>query len=149
MKRVHMHIRVEDLDLSKQFYSGMLAAEPVIEKHDYARWELSDPPLTLALSNHQGPLGIDHVGIKASSEEELSELNANLQAASIATADEKDAQCCYARSDKHWVQDPQNVVWEVYRTMDTIPVYGTDMGPLTAEEPAPEPEAKPKAERCC
>lgn len=147
MKRIHMHIRVEDLDTSKQFYTGMLSAEPDVSKHDYARWEINDPPLTLALSNRPGPLGIDHVGIKASSDEELAQLNAKLQAASIATADEKAAECCYAKSDKHWVQDPQNVIWEVYHTMDQIPTYGTDMGPVANEVHSPEPE--PKAERCC
>lgn len=147
MKRVHMHIRVENLDVSKQFYSGMLAAAPVVEKHDYARWELSDPPLTLALSNHPGPLGIDHVGIKASTEEELAELSTNLAAANIASADEKDAQCCYSRSDKHWVKDPQDVIWEVYHTMDQIPVYGTNMGAFAIETPQPEPA--PNSQRCC
>lgn len=135
------------MDASKQFYTAMFAADPVVEKDDYARWEVIDPPLTLALSDHAGPRWIDHVGIKVETEAERAELRDNLRTADIGTFDETDAECCYSKSDKHWVRDPQNVVWEVYRTMESIATYGSD---TTAQKFAPKNKTKaPLTSGCC
>ena len=43
---------------------------------------------------------------------------------------QKDAACCYAKSDKYWTIDPQGIAWESFHTLDTIPVYGADAGTL-------------------
>lgn len=130
MKRLHLHINVEDLDKAKNFYSALLGAPPTVEKSDYAKWMIDDPYINLAISNHCGRApGIDHVGIQAHSDEELEGLEARLRAAEVATQPEPGAICCYANSNKYWTADPSDVVWEMFHTMGEFVKYGEDMGP--------------------
>src|SRR4249920_3766490 len=107
MKRFHMHIAVADLDTSIRFYSTLFGAEPTVHKPDYAKWMLEDPRVNFAISTRVAQAGLDHVGIQAESEAELDDLHGRLAAADQALVAQKDAACCYARSNKYWVQDPQ------------------------------------------
>lgn len=145
MKRLHVHISVTDLAQSTRFYSAMFGQAPTIAKPDYAKWEVDDPQVVLAISERADNVpGIDHLGIKAGTGEELAELFANLENASIAMLEERGARCCYATSDKHWASDPQGVVWEMFHTMGAATTYGEDRGPMVAAER----EATP-APACC
>lgn len=127
MKRMHMHVKVESLDHSIAFYSALFGQSPTVKKHDYAKWMVDDPRINFAISLG-GNVGLNHLGIQAETSTELEGLYQNLESASIATLKETGAKCCYALSDKHWAQDPNGVVWEMYRTMDAIEVYGEDRG---------------------
>ncbi len=123
MKRFHVHAHVEDLQASVAFYSKMFAAEPARLESDYAKWMLEDPRINFAISTRGGKPGIDHLGLQTDTEEELSELKARAQAAEMTLLDEGAVSCCYARSEKHWVTDPQGVAWEHFHTLANIPVF--------------------------
>ena len=123
MKRFHVHTHVEDLAKSIAFYSQMFGQPPTRVESDYAKWMLDDPRINFAISNRGGKPGVDHLGIQTDTEEELAELKARAQAADLTLLDEGETTCCYARSEKHWVTDPQGVAWEHFHTLNDIPTF--------------------------
>ena len=125
MKRLHVHVGVNDLDRSIRFYSTLFAAEPTVVKADYAKWMLDDPRVNFAISagNHARN-GIEHLGIQAESIEELSDVYGRLTAADRPVLDEGASTCCYAKSEKSWIADPDGVVWEAFLTNGEATVYG-------------------------
>jgi lactoylglutathione lyase len=123
MKRFHVHAHVEDLAASVAFYSKLFAAAPTRVESDYAKWMLEDPRINFAISTRGGKPGVDHLGFQTDSPEELAELKARAAAADMALLDEGETTCCYARSDKHWVTDPQGIAWEQFHTLGNIPVF--------------------------
>jgi len=132
MKRFHVHLHVDDLGRSVGFYSRLFDAAPARIESDYAKWMLQDPPLNFAISTRGVQPGIDHLGIQTDDAAELAALKARAEAADLALFDEGETTCCYARSDKHWVTDPQGIAWEHFNTLDNIPVFRED----TSAEPA-------------
>jgi hypothetical protein len=122
MKRFHVHLKVADLQASIAFYSKLFAAEPARVESDYAKWMLTDPPVNFALSPGGTP-GLDHLGLQAQTPEELAELKERAASADSAMLDEGTTTCCYARSDKHWITDPQGIAWEQFQTLDSIPTF--------------------------
>lgn len=140
MKRLHLHIAVDNLDRSIGFYSTLFGAPPTVLKPDYAKWMLEDPLVNLAISQRAGvAAGIDHVGIQVASDDELRALATNLKAAGNVTQDQEGAACCYAQSNKSWVNDPSGVRWETFYTFGEATAYGEDQ--------PPEPTATTKS--CC
>ena len=135
MKRFHVHVHVQDLSQSIGFYSKMFAAEPTRREVDYAKWMLDDPRINFAISTRGGEPGVDHLGIQTDSAEELVELKARAEAADMTLFDQGATSCCYARSEKHWITDPQGVAWEHFHTLGDIPVFGQGKGEAQA---APE-----------
>ena len=137
MKRFHVHAHVDDLSASIAFYSRMFGAEPTRVEADYAKWMLDDPRINFAISTRGQTPGIDHLGIQTDSAEELAELKARAEQADLALHDVGETTCCYARSDKHWLTDPQGIAWEHYHTLDSIPVFSeraaTPAQPVAAE----------------
>jgi lactoylglutathione lyase len=123
MKRFHVHVHVEDLVKSVTFYSRLFAAEPTRLEGDYAKWMLDDPRINFAISTRGGKPGVDHLGFQTDDAEELAELKARAEAADMAVFDEGATSCCYARSEKHWVTDPQGVAWEHFHTLANIPLF--------------------------
>ncbi|WP_158906141.1 ArsI/CadI family heavy metal resistance metalloenzyme [Burkholderia sp. L27(2015)] len=125
MKRMHIHIAVEDLNDSIRFYSAMFGnIEPMVLKSDYCKWELTDPAVNFAISQRGAKPGVDHIGIQVETDAELVEMNARFSAAELPVQTQTDTTCCYARSNKSWTIDPQGVAWETFRTLDAAPVYG-------------------------
>ena len=124
MKRFHVHVAVNDLPRSTRFYSALFGMPPTVEKPDYAKWMLDDPRVNFAISERAAKEGLNHLGFQAESEDELEEIHARLKNADTSIAAEKGAHCCYAKSDKYWVQDPSGIAWESFRSLDTIPFYG-------------------------
>lgn len=137
MKRFHVHLHVDDLTKSIAFYSNLFASPPARVEADYAKWMLDDPRINFAISTVGHSKGIDHLGIQAEDEAELAELKTRGLAADRTLLDEGETVCCYARSEKHWVTDPQGIAWEHFQTLDgTVPVYG-------------QPKSAAKAESAC
>ena len=127
MKRFHVHLGVPDLIASIEFYSKLFGAEPAVRKDDYAKWMLDDPRVNFAISERPARNGLNHLGLQVESAAELAEIGARFESADAATAvPERNAHCCYAVSDKHWVQDPQGIAWEAFHSLDSIPVFGGD-----------------------
>lgn len=125
MKRLHVHVGVENLDASIGFYSTMFGAEPSVVKEDYAKWMLDDPRVNFAISagNHARK-GIEHLGIQAESIEELGEVYGRLKAADGPVLEEGRTTCCYAKSEKSWIADPDGIVWEAFFTDGDATTYG-------------------------
>ena len=130
MKRLHVHVVVQDLGESVRFYSTLFAAEPTVIKDDYAKWMLEDPRVNFAISNRGGRPGVDHLGIQVEDDGALSRLDARLRDAGRTVHEQKAARCCYARGDKVWVTDPQGVAWETFATFGEINVFGEDSAPV-------------------
>ena len=125
MKRLHVHVGVEDLDRSIHFYSTLFGAQPTIRKDDYAKWMLDDPRVNFAISSGDKPQkGIEHLGIQVEDEEELAQVYARLEAADRPVLDEGKTTCCYAKSQKSWIADPDGVIWEAFHTTGGSTVYG-------------------------
>ena len=114
MKRLHVHVRVKDLDESVGFYSTMFDTKPSVKKDDYAKWMLDDPRVNFAISTGVQDFGVDHLGVQVDDGEDLKEYAQKLEAAGRNVIQQEDTVCCYARSDKAWVADPQGVPWETF-----------------------------------
>lgn len=142
MKRLHVHVGVNDLDQSIQFYSMLFAAEPAVLKGDYAKWMLDDPRVNFAISSgNHARKGIEHLGIQAESADELSEVYGRLKAADRPVLEEGATTCCYAKSEKSWIADPDGVVWEAFFTNGEATVYG--------DSPALDTIAPAAENKCC
>lgn len=138
MKRFHVHVAVDDLQKNIRFYSAMFGATPTVEKPDYAKWMLDDPRINFAISQRGAAAGVNHLGFQVESEGELKGLRDRVGSADIEARDEAGANCCYAKSDKYWVQDPQGIAWETFHTLGEIPVFGEHAA-----------EAEPARAACC
>ena len=125
MKRLHVHVGVADLDQSIRFYSTLFGAEPTVTKPDYAKWMLDDPRVNFAISagRHESR-GIEHLGIQAESVEELGEVYGRLKAADRPVLEEGRTTCCYAKSEKSWIADPDGIAWEAFFTDGEATAYG-------------------------
>lgn len=155
MKRLHVHVGVNDLDRSVSFYSTLFAAEPTVLKDDYAKWMLDDPRVNFAISagNH-ATKGIEHLGIQVESHEELAQVYDRLKAADRPVLEEGATTCCYAKSEKSWIADPDGVVWEAFFTNGEATVYGdspalTALSDNAAENACCAPAIAPAKVSCC
>ncbi len=125
MKRLHVHVGVDDLPTSIGFYSTLFAAPPTVVQHDYAKWMLDDPRVNFAISTGHAGRGVEHLGIQVETAAELADVATRLAAADGPVLDEGATTCCYAQSTKAWISDPQGVVWETFLTSGTAVDYGS------------------------
>ena len=140
MKRLHIHVAVDDLAHSIRFYNALFAVEPTVSKSDYAKWMLDDPRVNFAISKRGANSGLQHLGIQVETENELSEVYERLQHAGRPVIEEGETTCCYADSRKSWITDPQGLWWETFLTSGESTVYGGD--PALGAAPA-------QASPCC
>ena len=127
MKRLHLHISVDDLEQSIKFYSVLFDAEPTVRKPDYAKWMLDDPFVNLAITTGETETtGVSHVGLQTENEEKLNEITSRLKLAEMSVLEQSAANCCYAVSDKSWVSDPSGVKWETFYSHGEITEFGAD-----------------------
>ena len=156
MKRMHIHVGVENLEQSIAFYSALFAAQPVKTKADYAKWMLDDPHINFAISTRSARVGVDHLGIQVDEDSELEALRERLKTADMSVFDEGETVCCYARSDKSWVADPSGIAWEAYKTMEDAQLFdapdptgqGECDAPASEEQPAGV-EVRGNTQACC
>ena len=144
MKRFHVHLHVDDLAKSIAFYNALFSSQPARSEADYAKWMLEDPSVNFAISTRGSHAGIDHLGIQTDDPAELAAMKARAEAADMALLDEGETTCCYARSEKHWVTDPQGIAWEHFHTLGNIPVFNEAV--QEAAVPVPESTA---GSACC
>ena len=156
MKRIHIHVGVDKLDESIRFYSAIFGAQPVKTKVDYAKWLLEDPRINFAISTRASKKGVDHLGIQVDENAELAEIRERVKAAELAVFDEGETVCCYARSEKSWVQDPAGIAWEAYRTMEDAQMFSSkaagSASTCCAEQPVSKTaccEPSEKTTGCC
>jgi len=137
MKRLHVHVGVDDIAKSIRFYNTLFAAEPTVTKGDYAKWMLEDPLVNFAISKRGGEAGIRHLGIQVEDRAELADVYSRLRRAEAPVLDEGATTCCYAKSEKSWIEDPQGIQWETFLASGESTVYGAD------------PVSEQPNKRCC
>lgn len=123
MKRMHIHVGVKNIEDSIRFYSALFGAQPVKTKPDYAKWMLEDPRLNFAISTRAAHVGVDHLGIQVDDGAELNALRDQLSKANLTTHSDGETTCCYAKSEKSWVEDPSGIAWEAYHTMEDAQIF--------------------------
>ena len=128
MKRLHMHITVNELSESINFYSTIFNSPPSVEREDYAKWDLSEPAVNFAISKCGHTSGIHHLGIQVDTDDELEEIAIRLDNAEITSSKQEGSTCCYAHSNKYWVLDPQGIAWEAFHTLGEVSLFGEDAG---------------------
>jgi catechol 2,3-dioxygenase-like lactoylglutathione lyase family enzyme len=152
MKRLHVHVAVQNLDASIRFYSQLFAATPTVMKPDYAKWMLDDPRVNFAISARGAATGIEHLGIQVENKDELSDVYERLQGADAPVLEEGATTCCYAKSEKSWIEDPQGVKWETFLTSGESTIYGNDADVASGTAcctPASLTSEKQSANTCC
>ena len=145
MKRMHVHVGVTNLQDSVRFYSALFGAAPSKLKPDYAKWMLQDPHLNFAISTRSGNIGLDHMGLQVDDAAELNALREHMSAANLSTHSDGETTCCYAKSEKSWVEDPNGIAWEAYHTMQDAQLYSA--GNAADEATCRMPETR--LETCC
>ena len=143
MKRLHVHMAVENLSQSIGFYSALFAALPAVVKTDYAKWMLDDPRVNFAISTRGRQPGLDHLGIQVENADELQEVYARLQKAGGNVIEQGQTACCYAKSEKSWIDDPAGIAWETFLTTGESTTYGDGSGERDARV------AHEKEAACC
>jgi hypothetical protein len=155
MKRLHVHVAVSDLSQSVGLYSALFAAQPTVLKSDYAKWMLDDPRVNFAISTRGRVAGLDHLGIQVESQDELYEVYGRLRQAGGNIIEQSQTACCYAKSEKSWIDDPAGISWETFHTTGENITYGDGTGEREArvaharENACCVPEAAPKPTACC
>jgi catechol 2,3-dioxygenase-like lactoylglutathione lyase family enzyme len=151
MKRLHVHVAVHDIPQSIGFYSALFAAEPSVVKEDYAKWMLDDPRVNFAISTRGRQPGLDHLGIQVEDAGELQEVYGRLRTAGAEVVEQGQTACCYAKSEKSWIEDPAGISWETFLTTGESTVYGdsVDLGPIRTA--AAQACCTPKSQQpaCC
>jgi catechol 2,3-dioxygenase-like lactoylglutathione lyase family enzyme len=145
MKRMHIHVGVDHLDQSIKFYSALFGAGPDKTKPDYAKWMLDDPRINFAISTRAGR-GVDHLGLQVDEDSELAGLREQFKRAEMSAFDEGETVCCYAQSDKSWLEDPSGVAWEIFQTMEDTQLYNAQSA--IAEQACCVPDSSVQA-ACC
>jgi catechol 2,3-dioxygenase-like lactoylglutathione lyase family enzyme len=154
MKRMHVHVAVDDLPRSIGFYSALFATQPAVVKTDYAKWMLDDPRVNFAISTRGRQPGLDHLGIQVEDQGELHEVYARLHQAGGTVIEQRQTSCCYAKSEKSWIDDPAGIAWETFFTTGESTNYGDGTGENDARVAHAKaccvPEAPPApASACC
>lgn len=149
MKRFHIHLSVVDLAHNIDFYSKLFGVAPTVTKSDYAKWMLEDPRINFAISTLEEKTGVNHLGLQVDSDDELKGLRAQAVRANIRAVEEPGAECCYAKSDKHWIGDPQGIAWEVFHTLGDIPVFGVPVSEAQAAACCEPKTSTANVQRAC
>ena len=153
MSRVQLALNVNDIDEAVAFYSKLFGAEPAKRRDGYANFAIAQPPLKLVLLENPGQGGtLNHLGVEVEDIDAVDAEQARLAAAGLATADERDTTCCYARQDKFWVQGtPGGESWEIYAVLaDSQTFYGEeDSQACCADTRAAAGPARSSATPCC
>ncbi|HEX9065946.1 MAG TPA: ArsI/CadI family heavy metal resistance metalloenzyme [Streptosporangiaceae bacterium] len=125
MSRIQLALNVDDIDQSVAFYSKLFGTEPAKRRPGYANFAIAQPPLKLVLLENRGQGGtLNHLGIEVAGTDVVDAEQARLAEAGLASVDERDATCCYARQDKFWVEGaPHGERWEIYTVKEDSPTF--------------------------
>ena len=128
--RVQLAINVDDLEESIGFYSKLFGTEPAKVRPGYANFAVADPPLKLILMENRGQGGsLNHLGVEVSGTDAVDAEQTRLAGVGLASVDERDTTCCYARQDKFWVRGaPNGERWEIYTVLEDSPTFWGEDG---------------------
>jgi catechol 2,3-dioxygenase-like lactoylglutathione lyase family enzyme len=145
--RPHISINVANLEKSVEFYRNVFGLEPQKKSATYAKFDLKQPALNFAM--HEAIEGrkasqVNHLGIEVESAEEVAGWQKMLSGQGVATLIEENTDCCFARQDKFWFQDPDGNSWEVFFVHEQLPVVGAEPPTIV-----PKASACSTASKCC
>lgn len=149
MKRLHIHLAVEDLKQNIEFYSTMFGSKPTVQHDDYAKWMLDDPRVNFAISNRSNQTGLDHLGIQAENDQELQDIKQCLDATQKPIEAQEQTACCYSRSDKYWLTDPQGIAWESFHSLSEIPTFNDKKEDSDNASSSCRPTGDDSSSSCC
>lgn len=135
MNRIQLALNVDDVDAAVAFYSKLFDTEPAKRRPGYANFAVDEPPLKLVLLENPGQGGtLNHLGVEVSDTDAVDAAQTRLAAAGLASVDERDSTCCYAKQDKFWVEgSPDGERWEVYTVLaDSQTFFAEDEVPAAA-----------------
>ena len=126
MSRIQLALNVDDLDASIAFYTGLFGTAPAKTRPGYANFAVTEPPLKLVLIENPGQGGsINHLGVEVADTSTVEATQERLATKGLASTDERDTTCCYARQDKFWVEGaPDGERWEVYTVLEHSETFG-------------------------
>src|SRR5438128_4112957 len=101
----HIALQVKDLDAAIARYRKLLGIEPAKVRHDYAKFELADPPVIFSLNVGGEPGTLSHLGIRYAGTGEVASEMARTKHAEVPLFQQAGTTCCYAKADKFWVKD--------------------------------------------
>jgi catechol 2,3-dioxygenase-like lactoylglutathione lyase family enzyme len=123
--KVHVSVNVRNVEKSIDFYRRMLGVEPSKVRTGYAKFDVQNPPVNLALNEMpdlSGPGALSHLGIQVGSTDDVLATRLRWKRLGLVTRDEMQTSCCYAKQDKTWVHDPDGNEWEVFVVLeDNLP----------------------------
>jgi len=135
VSRIQLALDVEDIEAATAFYAKLFATEPAKTRPGYANFVITDPPLKLVLLENPGSGGtLNHLGVEVASVDDVDAERTRLATLGLASTEERDSTCCYARQTKFWVEDtPDDVRFEVYTVLADSPTFSGDAAPAAAE----------------
>jgi catechol 2,3-dioxygenase-like lactoylglutathione lyase family enzyme len=148
--RIQLALNVDDIEESVAFYSKLFGTEPAKRRPGYANFAIAEPPLKLVLLENRGQGGsLNHLGIEVAGTDVVDAEQTRLAAAGLASLEERDTICCYARQDKFWVQGtPHGERWEIYTVKEDSPTFWGQGDQQRWESVEAELDAG-DAPRCC
>jgi catechol 2,3-dioxygenase-like lactoylglutathione lyase family enzyme len=127
--RPHISLDVRDLEASVEFYRAFFSTEPQKQSADYAKFDLSTPPLNLSMmSSPAARRAVNHFGIEVDSAASVAEWQRRLEEKGLVQKVEQNVECCYARQDKVWVMDPDGNKWEIFVVLEQLPPVTETLG---------------------
>jgi len=114
----HVALYVKDLDAAIARYTKVLGLEPAKVRHDYAKFEIADPPVILSLNVGGDPGQVSHLGIRYPGTGDIASELARAKREGIELLEQKGTTCCYAKADKFWVRDADGMPWEMYTLLE-------------------------------
>ena len=135
MSRIQLALNVDDIDTAVAFYSRLFDTPPSKRRPGYANFAVAEPPLKLVLIENPGQGGtLNHLGVEVADTDTVDAAQTRLAAAGLASVDERDVTCCYAKQDKFWVQgSPDGERWEIYTVLADSPTFAAAPGAATAD----------------
>lgn len=138
MARLQLALNVKNLEAAIAFYQSLFGAEPTKRRPGYANFALTNPPLKLVLiENPEAAERINHLGVEATSSDEVTEMGDRLQSEGLAIAPEHQVTCCYAVQDKVWVTEPEGISWEVYTVLQDADRFAPTPAAASTESMVP------------
>lgn len=154
----HVAIYVESIPRAVEQYRKLFGIEPAKVREDYAKFELTDPPVVFSLNVGGAPGTLSHLGVRYGSTGEVASEMVRVKHREVPLLQQEGATCCYAKADKFWVQDADGIPWETYTLLaDADAETAADpqlraflgQGGSAPRASAPAPASGEEAAACC
>jgi catechol 2,3-dioxygenase-like lactoylglutathione lyase family enzyme len=156
MSRIQLALNVDDVEAATAFYAALFGTEPAKRRPGYANFAIADPPLKLVLLENPGKGGtLNHLGVEVATVDQVDSEQTRLAELGLASVDERDTTCCYAKQDKFWVEGtPGGERWEIYTVLADSPTFfgesGDGPGCCSGDSaPAADSTGRTPAAACC